>query len=292
MNASRWSMLVLTGVLAAGLCWAAQEQEAPHSPRKWLREAAAFKALPPESQRRIRLLDRELNQEESENRDRYFQLLQRYNDWLEGLSAEERRSIDELPTNEARIKRIRELKEQQWIASLPKADRDQILDPRLTKEERQKRVTLARERERQADTDWQMALARLDEQRADTFRPELQQWKRQILAKLKPEERDAKEQEWRKLRPPALRMALYEEALKLDVPVPETLRPYPPVDPARLRVFLSENPQLRREFEARLLDSEKRETAMQELYRHFWAKHQDELRNRDRKLLQGKKKPQ
>src|SRR5262245_65896023 len=138
MNAGRWLMLVLTGVLAAGLCWAAQEQDAPRAAKKWQRDATAFKALSPESQRRIRQLDRELNQEESENRDRYLQLLQRYNDWLEGLSADERRSIDELPTNEARIKRIRELKEQQWIASLPKADRDQILDPKLTKEERQK----------------------------------------------------------------------------------------------------------------------------------------------------------
>lgn len=289
MNA-RWSLLMLTGLLAAGLGLAAKQQDAPRPPKKWQREAAAFKALPAESQRRIRQLDRDLQTEDSENRDRYLRLLQRYNDWVEGLSPEERRSIEELPINEAKIKRIRELKEQQWIATLPKADRDQILDAKITSEEKQKRIATARERERQTELDWQMTLARMDE-RGEAYRAELMKWRQQILDQLPPEERKAKEQEWRTLRPPALRRAIFEEALKRDLKLPDGLRPYPPVDNVRLKQFMQNNPKIRSELEGRLLDPEKREMAWNELLQRFWEKHQDELRMRDKMVKDRKAKP-
>lgn len=298
MNAMRWPLLLLTGVLVAGLGADTQPAGTPRPPKKWVREAAAFNALPAESQRRIRQLDRELREEDSESRARYLLLLQRYNDWVEKLSAEDRRSIDEQPTTEAKIKRIREIKEQQWISTLPKAQRDQILDPKITPEEKQKRIAKAKEDQRQADLDWQLTLARMDE-RQEFLRFELNRLRKIVLDKLPPEERKAKEAAWQNLRRPGVIGAMLEEARRLKVPLPKVFENarlpaenLPLVDNVRLREFMMSSEEIRTEFEARLRDPEKRELALQELIARYWEQHPEELRiirARDKQIQERKR---
>ncbi|MCS6976149.1 MAG: hypothetical protein NZM31_03945 [Gemmatales bacterium] len=259
---------------------------------KWKREAAAFQALPPESQRRIRQLDRELREEDSESRDRYLRLLQRYGDWYDRLPAEDRAAIESAPSIEAKIARIREIKERQWIASLPKADRDLILDPNISAEERRKRIAAVKARQEQDQLDWAMTAARLEE-RQDNFRNELIKWREQILEKMDPKDRRQRMNEWKNVRQPGVARSMYLESKRLGVPVPKSLENLrfperlPPVDLVRLRQFLINNENIRAEFEARLLDPEKRDIALQELIERYWEAHAAELeaiRARDERL--------
>ncbi len=110
--------------------------ETPASQRSWRREYAEFLKLPAEVQQRIRRLDRELHEEESETTVRYLRVMQRYSEWLDRLSPEQRHYVETARSTNAKIKRIREIKERQWIATLPKADRDRIETARLLDEVR------------------------------------------------------------------------------------------------------------------------------------------------------------
>lgn len=262
------------------------------SAHKWKREAAAFQALPPEVQRRIRQLDRELREEDSESRDRYLRLLQRYSDWYDRLSAEDRAAIESAVGTEAKIAKIKEIKERQWIASLPKADRDQILDPNLSPEERRKRIAAVKARQEQEQLDWAMTVARLEE-RQDNFRNELIKWREQILEKMDPKDRRQRMNEWKNVRQPGVARSMYLESKRLGVPVPKVLENLrfperlPPVDLVRLRQFLLSDEKIRAEFESRLLDPDKRDIALQELIERYWEAHAAELeaiRARDERL--------
>lgn len=296
--------------LSLALTWVAESRLSAQSPpdpgasagkaavRDWKREAAAFNALPPEVQRRIRQLDRELREEDSESRDRYLRLLQRYSDWYDRLPAEDRAAIESAPGVEAKIAKIREIKERQWIASLPKADRDQILDPNITPEERRKRIAAIRARQEQEQLDWAMTAARLEE-RQDQLRSELIKWRDQILEKMDPRERRQRTVEWKNVRQPGVARSMYLESKRLGVPVPKPLENLrfperlPPVDFVRLRQFLLSNEQVRKEFEPRLLDPEKRDIALQELIERYWEAHAAELeaiRARDERLTRERER--
>jgi len=293
------SVLILTiGIGLAAAALGARAADPASAPRKsWAREAAAFNSLPPESQRRIRQLDRELREEDSESRDRYFRLLQRYSDWYERLPAEDRQAIEAAAGTPARIEKIKEIKEKQWIASLPKADRDQILDPAISAEEKQKRIAAARARAAQNELDWSMTIARLED-RQDVVRNELLKWRDQILEKLDQKDRRVRQNEWKNVRQPGVPRMMFLESQRLGVPVPkmfENLRfqdRLPPVDVIRLRQFMMSSEALRSEFEERLRDPEKRDVALQELIERYWEEHKAELeaiRARDEKLNRERK---
>jgi hypothetical protein len=291
---------LILGLAVVALCGGRTAATEPPVRKDWRREAAAFRALPPESQRRIRQLDRELREEDSESRDRYLRLLQRYGDWYDRLSAEERREIESASGIEAKLAKIREIRERQWIASLPKADRDWILDPKAPADERQKRIAEVRARQEQQELEWAMILARVEE-RHDGLRSELVKWRDQILEKLDPKERRQRMTEWRNVRQPGVARSMFLESKRLGVPVPKTLENLrlfdrlPPVDIVKLRQFLLSSEALRSEFESRLRDPEKRDLALQELIARYWEAHAAELeaiRAKDERLHRERERRQ
>src|SRR5205823_4234919 len=82
-------------------------------------------ALPPERRERMIQLDADLQRAGgSARQQRLRDVLRRYTDWLDRLPESERRQVTEAPSKQARLGRIRELREQQWLRRQPKAVRD------------------------------------------------------------------------------------------------------------------------------------------------------------------------
>ncbi len=99
-----------------------------------LHDARAFLALPPEQQERMRQLDRELQQLDSSTQARLGKVLERYADWMERLPEHERRQILTAPDRQLRLKKIRELRESQWLRRQPRLVRARLGAVRPTAE--------------------------------------------------------------------------------------------------------------------------------------------------------------
>jgi hypothetical protein len=133
-----WRKLILALPLLAALPLAAvPEQPAgnPPAPADGRRdptdaallrqEARAFLALPAERRERMIKLDEDIQQAGSPARQQHLRdVLRRYADWLDRLPEHERRLITEAPTKKIRLRRIRELREEQWLRRQPKAVRN------------------------------------------------------------------------------------------------------------------------------------------------------------------------
>jgi hypothetical protein len=89
-------------------------------------ELRAFLELPPDEQTRLRRLDNDLRQETSASRARLLRVLERYSRWLEALSPADREKIETAANPRERLDRIKEIRQEQWIARLPKAYRVKI----------------------------------------------------------------------------------------------------------------------------------------------------------------------
>ncbi|HYT90693.1 MAG TPA: hypothetical protein VEL76_18440, partial [Gemmataceae bacterium] len=91
-----------------------------------LRQTARdFLALPAESQERMRRLDHALHTEvDRATRTRLLNVLYRYADWLERLPEPERQRVTEAPDRATRLKRIKEIREEQWVRRQPQAVRN------------------------------------------------------------------------------------------------------------------------------------------------------------------------
>lgn len=232
MNWSRWSLLLfLVGLLAAGAAPSASREE---EPRDWTKEYRAFRKLDKEKQRRLRQLDRALQEEDRDTRNRLLKTMQRYTEWLDRLPAEDHRSIEEAESTQAKLQRIREIRERQWIATLPKADRDRISDAK-TPQQRQQLVAAIRKREYAREMEWMLLHARFQDQ--DVIRAWLKndmgKWLREELQpKLTPAE--SKRLKNAQARDRLYLIAIIELANKHQVPLPEPLaklRPPPPGPP-------------------------------------------------------------
>jgi hypothetical protein len=106
----------------------------------------AFYRLPPEKRERMRQLYRGLQDQDPVTRQRLWDVLNRYADWLERLPAEERQQIEAAPDRAARLEVIRRLREQQWISRLPARVREEL--QALPDEERPAFLAKLRDEER------------------------------------------------------------------------------------------------------------------------------------------------
>jgi hypothetical protein len=90
------------------------------------REAQAFLALPPERRERMRKLDERLQREPEAKRKHLRDVLERYADWLDRLPPDERREVVKAPTRQARLRKVRELRAEQWVRRQPQAVRERL----------------------------------------------------------------------------------------------------------------------------------------------------------------------
>ncbi|MBA4187166.1 MAG: hypothetical protein C0467_04025 [Planctomycetaceae bacterium] len=85
--------------------------------------ATAFKAIPPARQQAIRDLDKELRSLDAPTRDQRLRVLETYTIWLTKLSEPDRKQVLTADTARRRLDEIRKIRNQQWIDSLPTAQR-------------------------------------------------------------------------------------------------------------------------------------------------------------------------
>jgi hypothetical protein len=89
-------------------------------------DAKAFLALPPERQKAVRALYKELQEQSPGEKERLTGVMKRYVEWLESLPEAERKKVAEAPDKEARLKVIHELRDKEWLDRQPPAIRDYV----------------------------------------------------------------------------------------------------------------------------------------------------------------------
>lgn len=113
---------------------------------------AAFRRLSPETQEKMRQLDRQLQNEDAATRERLLGLMEHYALWLARLPDTERQRIHAAPAGPDRMRVVNNILERQWIENLPPSRRDHLAS--LSESDRTKTINrwregeLTRERER------------------------------------------------------------------------------------------------------------------------------------------------
>jgi hypothetical protein len=130
----------------------------PDHAQRLQRDLAAFYALPAERQERIRLLDRQLHDIDPSNGARLWGVLERYLQWLQRLTEEERRTVLEAPTPDNRLAVIRGLKQREWLTRLPAGLREKLLP--ISAERRAERMRALRLEERRRRVLWERPFER------------------------------------------------------------------------------------------------------------------------------------
>jgi hypothetical protein len=125
------------------------------------RDYKAFQKLPPEKRDRLRELDRDLRDEDSNTQARLRRVLQRYSTWLERLREEDRARVDAATDGSDRLRVIKDLREGEWIAHLPRVDQDRV---RAAPADQQPRlIAELRSEESKRHREWQLALLHADD---------------------------------------------------------------------------------------------------------------------------------
>lgn len=86
----------------------------------------AFLELPAERRENLRLLHRQLQEMGPSPREHSYRVLESYAAWLSRLPDQERKAVLIAPTPEKRLEEIREVRNEQWVATLPIARRVQL----------------------------------------------------------------------------------------------------------------------------------------------------------------------
>lgn len=134
---SRIHLLFLLLALALGLGVVVAAPEDPESARerlKQLREdkrqyarlrhaSKAFQALTRSQQERLRKLDSDLHEQPGPKRERLFEVMRRYHEWLEDLDEKDRQRVRDAKDKYARLQLVKELRDREWIKRLPRAVR-------------------------------------------------------------------------------------------------------------------------------------------------------------------------
>jgi uncharacterized protein YqeY len=85
-----------------------------------------FRAMPPEQQEKLRQLDRQLHDEDSQTQARLMRVMDAYAAWFTRLPDADRQHIKSAATAEEKLKIVRDIRERQWVEQLPQAARDEL----------------------------------------------------------------------------------------------------------------------------------------------------------------------
>jgi hypothetical protein len=109
------------------------------------RDLRAYWMLPKAKRDRLRRLDREMHQLDAKTQQRLWRTAERYRTWLEKLPEEQRREIETASDSQERLALIKEIRQRQWIETLPRRVRDDLM--KLPEGERKARIMQLREQE-------------------------------------------------------------------------------------------------------------------------------------------------
>jgi hypothetical protein len=139
----------------------ALEEKARQDPawyERMLRDLDAFQSLSADQQERMRQLDKQLSAENSATNKKLMRVLERYVNWLDKLPPADRKFIEDASNSKERLRRIREVREKQWVQTLPKAVREEIM--RAKGAERQALIKKYRQEEKKRRQEWDAAMKR------------------------------------------------------------------------------------------------------------------------------------
>jgi len=139
----------------------ALEEKARQDPawyERMLRDLDAFQSLPADQQERMRQLDKQLSAENAATNKKLMRVLERYVNWLDKLPPADRKFIEDAPNSKDRLRRIREIREKQWVQTLPKAVREEIMHAKGA--ERQALIKKYRQEEKKRRQEWDAAMKR------------------------------------------------------------------------------------------------------------------------------------
>ncbi len=164
----------------------------PEHSARLQRDLRAFWALPDAKRQQLRQLDAAFQQLDARARKRLWRVADRYVDWLERLPEDERHRIEETENLSERLDLIRTIRERQWIESLPRKVRDELM--KVPPAERSRRVARLREEERLHRVAWRRPLRAADRLRQPSRLAELpveakEFVEKQLLPHLTPDER-------------------------------------------------------------------------------------------------------
>jgi hypothetical protein len=146
--------------------WRADQEHYARLKRDYL----AFMALPADKRDRLRELDRDLHEEDADTQARLRRVLNRYNEWLDRLSETDRARVEVAEDGNQRLRVVKEIREQEWIAHLARFDQDRIRS--TTGNQRAKLVEDLRQEEHKRRKDWQLAFVNLEVPGNRTAKPE------------------------------------------------------------------------------------------------------------------------
>jgi hypothetical protein len=139
----------------------ALEEKARQDPawyERMLRDLDAFQSLPADQQERMRKLNKQLSAENAATNKKLMKVLERYVNWLEKLPEADRKFIEDASNSKERLRRIREVREKQWVQTLPKAVREEIMHAKGA--ERQALIKKYRQEEKKRRQEWDAAMKR------------------------------------------------------------------------------------------------------------------------------------
>jgi hypothetical protein len=139
----------------------ALEEKARQDPawyERMLRDLDAFQSLPADQQERMRQLDKQLSAQNAAINKKLMKVLERYVNWLEKLPETDRKFIEDASNSKERLQRIRQVREKQWIQTLPKAVREEIMHAKGA--ERQALIKKYRQEEKKRRQEWDAAMKR------------------------------------------------------------------------------------------------------------------------------------
>jgi hypothetical protein len=120
------------------------------------KQFALFQSLPPARQQQIRELDQQLHTLDEAKQQRLRRVLEEYTDWLSRLSDEDRKRVTSAPGAVERLVAIKELREREWLESLPQAYRE-LHKAAKTYGEKADLVMRWRQEEQDREEEWQIA---------------------------------------------------------------------------------------------------------------------------------------
>jgi len=137
------------------------EEKARRDPewyKRMLRDLAAFQSLSADQQERMPKLDKDLNAVDYATRKKLMRALERYVNWLDHLPPQDRKFIDNAPDSKVRLQRIRQIRIKQWVQTLPKAVREEIMH--ANPKDREALIKKYRQEEKKRRQEWDAALKR------------------------------------------------------------------------------------------------------------------------------------
>jgi hypothetical protein len=153
----------------------------------------AFWRLPAVERQRLRQLDLDIHKQNSEEQKSLWGVLESYHAWLGRLPSDQYQYVTTAPDAKERLRRIRELRDREWLKQLP-LKVQQELEP-TPEDKKPGRITELRREERERRgrffTTTPSGPQRNQPRNLDDFSPEVQTWvKDHLLNLLSPPERE------------------------------------------------------------------------------------------------------